>query len=327
MTEGAPIRVAVLDDYQRAAMGLADWASLGPEVAVDVFDRPVPRAEAAARLAPYAVLCLMRERMPLEAELVSALPNLRLVVFTGGRTHSLDVAALAAAGVTVCHTRTGEGGVATAELAFALILACARHLPAEFARMREGRWQESIGTVLDGRTLGLVGLGRIGSRMARIGAAFGMVPVAWSPNLTPERAAAGGAALVSRETLFRDSDVVSLHLVLGPSTRGIVGATEIGLMRPDAILINTARGPLIDEQALIAALRERRLRAAGLDVFDQEPLPPDHPLRGLPNAVLTPHLGYVTGATYRMFYEDTVEAIAAWRRGAPIRVVAPVVSA
>ncbi|MFE1598137.1 D-2-hydroxyacid dehydrogenase family protein [Methylobacterium sp. ID0610] len=320
MTAGALLRVAVLDDYQQAATGLADWGSLGPAVAIDVFDAPVPRAEAAERLAPYAVLCLMRERMPLDAELIAALPNLRLVVFTGGRTHSLDFAALAAAGVTVCHTRNGEGGVATAELAFALILACLRHLPAEFARMRAGRWQESIGSTLDGRTLGLVGLGRIGSRMARIGAAFGMLPVAWSPNLTEERAAAGGAALVSREDLFRRADVISLHLVLAPATRGIVGAAEIGLMRPGSVLINTARGPLVDEAALVAALREDRI-TAGLDVFDQEPLPADHPLRALPNAVLTPHLGYVTHTTYRMFYEDTVEAIAAWRRGAPVRVV------
>ncbi|ACA14896.1 D-isomer specific 2-hydroxyacid dehydrogenase NAD-binding [Methylobacterium sp. 4-46] len=318
-----PIRVAVLDDYQRAAAGLADWAGLGPGIAVDFLHEPVPRAEAAARLAPYAVLCLMRERMPLDAALIEALPNLRLVVFTGGRTHALDFPALARAGVTVCHTRNGEGGVATAELAFALILACLRHLPGEFARMRAGLWQDSIGSVLDGRRLGLVGLGRIGGRMARIGAAFGMEPVAWSPHLTPERAAAGGAALVSREDLFRTADVVSLHLVLAPATRGIVGAAEIGLMRPGAVLINTARGPLVDEAALIAALREGRLRAAGLDVFDREPLPADHPLRALPNAVLTPHLGYVTDATYRMFYEDTVEAIAAWRRGAPVRVVEP----
>ncbi|MGY2051746.1 D-2-hydroxyacid dehydrogenase family protein [Methylobacterium sp. JK268] len=320
MAERERIRVAVLDDYQRAAAGLADWTGLGSDVAVDVFDAPVPAAEAAARLAPYAVLCLMRERMPLDAALIAALPNLRLVVFTGGRTHSVDFAALARAGVTACHTRNGNGGVATAELAFALMLASLRHLPAEFARMRAGLWQETIGEALDGRCLGLVGLGRIGARMARIGTAFGMRAIAWSPNLTPERAAAGGAAGVSRETLFREADVVSLHLVLAPVTRGIVGADEIGLMRPGAVLINTARGPLVDEAALVAALREGRIRA-GLDVFDREPLPADHPLRHLPNAVLTPHLGYVTADTYRIFYEDTVEAIAAWRRGAPIRVV------
>ncbi|WP_407530011.1 D-2-hydroxyacid dehydrogenase family protein [Methylobacterium oryzisoli] len=323
MGQGDGIRVAVLDDYQRAAAGLADWAGLGPDVAVDFLDQPVAPDEAARRLAPYAVLCLMRERMPLTAGLIAALPNLRLVVFTGGRTHAIDLDALAQAGITVCHTRNGEGGTATAELAFALILACARHLPQEFTNMREGRWQETIGTTLDGRTLGLLGLGRIGSRMAAIGAAFGMVPIAWSPNLTPERARAGGAALVPREALFRDADVLSLHMVLSPATRGMVGADELGLMRPEAILINTARGPLVDEAALIAALRSGRLAAAGLDVYDSEPLPPDHPLRGLPNAVLTPHLGYVTRATYRMFYEDTVEAIAAWRRGIPVRVYAP----
>ncbi|MEH3144225.1 MAG: D-2-hydroxyacid dehydrogenase family protein [Methylobacterium frigidaeris] len=323
MTRQETVRVAVLDDYQRVAAACADWASLGPEVAVDFLDRPVARAEAEGRLAPYAVLCLMRERMPLDAALVARLPNLRLVVFTGARTHSIDFAALARAGVTVCHTGHGEGGPATAELATALMLACARHLPGEFAGMRAGRWQESVGRSLNGRILGILGLGRIGARMAAVGRALGMEPVAWSPNLTRERAQAGGAALVDRETLLRTSDVLTLHMVLSPATRGIVGAPELALMKPDAILINTARGPLVDEAALVAALREGRLGAAGLDVYDQEPLPADHPLRALPNAVLTPHLGYVTEGTYRTFYRDTVEAVAAWRRGAPVRVVAP----
>ncbi|GJD52051.1 Glyoxylate/hydroxypyruvate reductase B [Methylobacterium crusticola] len=314
------IRVAVLDDYQGVAAGLADWAGLGPGVAVDFLREPVPPDAAAARLAPYAVLCLMRERMVLDAALIAALPALRLVVFTGARNPSVDVAALRARGVTVCNTRTGEGGAATAELAVALMLACARHLPRELAGMAAGRWQETVGITLAGRTLGILGLGRIGARVAAVGAALGMVPVAWSPNLTAERAAAGGAALVGREELFRRADVLSLHMVLSPATRGIVGAAELALMGPDAILINTARGPLVDEAALVAALRAGALRAAGLDVFDREPLPADHPLRALPNAVLTPHLGYVTQGTYRMFYEDIAEAVAAWRRGAPIRV-------
>ncbi|QRE75857.1 D-2-hydroxyacid dehydrogenase family protein [Methylobacterium aquaticum] len=320
MTQGGAIRVAVLDDYQGVAAGLVDWGGLGPEVAVDFLSEPVPRAEAAARLAPYTVLCLMRERMPLDAELIAALPALRLVVFTGGRNPSVDTAALQARGITVCNTRNGEGGIATAELTVALMLACARHLPREFANMAGGRWQETLGEGLEGRTLGLVGLGRIGARVAAVGRALGMRVTAWSPNLTHARAEAGGADLVSREALFAESDVVSLHMVLAASTRGIVGQAEIARMRKGAILINTSRGPLIDEAALIAALRENRIRA-GLDVFDREPLPADHPLRGLPNAVLTPHLGYVTGSTFRMFYEDTVEAIAAWRRDAPVRVV------
>lgn len=320
MTQGGAIRVAVLDDYQGVAAGLADWDALGPEVAVDFLSEPVPRAEAAARLAPYTVLCLMRERMPLDAALIAALPALRLVVFTGGRNPSVDTAALQARGITVCNTRNGEGGIATAELTVALMLACARHLPREFANMAGGRWQETLGEGLEGRTLGLVGLGRIGARVAAVGRALGMRVTAWSPNLTHARAEAGGADLVSREALFAESDVVSLHMVLAPSTRGIVGQAEIARMRKGAILINTSRGPLIDEAALIAALRENRIRA-GLDVFDREPLPADHPLRALPNAVLTPHLGYVTGSTFRMFYEDTVEAIAAWRRDAPVRVV------
>ncbi|TGE01211.1 D-2-hydroxyacid dehydrogenase family protein [Methylobacterium nonmethylotrophicum] len=316
------IRIAVLDDYQGVAAELADWGSLGAGVAVDFFREPVPRAQAAARLAPYSVLCLMRERMPLDAALIADLPALRLVVFTGGRNPSVDVAALTARGITVCNTRNGEGGIATAELTIALMLACARNLPREFANMAGGRWQESVGEGLEGRTLGLLGLGRIGARVAAVGRALGMRPVAWSPNLTAERAEAGGAALVTREALFSESDVVSLHMVLAPSTRGIVGVAEIARMRPGAILINTSRGPLVDEAALVAALSQGRIRA-GLDVFDREPLPADHPLRGLPNAVLTPHLGYVTQSTFRMFYEDTVEAIAAWRRGAPVRVVTP----
>ncbi|WP_279358074.1 D-2-hydroxyacid dehydrogenase family protein [Methylobacterium indicum] len=320
MTQAHGIRVAVLDDYQGVAAGLADWAGLGPDVAVDVFREPVPPAEAAARLAPYDVLCLMRERMPLDAALAAALPALKLVVFTGGRNPSVDTAALRARGVTVCNTRNGEGGIATAELTVALMLACARALPREFANMAGGRWQETLGEGLEGRTLGLVGLGRIGARVAAVGRALGMRVTAWSPNLTPERAEAGGATLAAREDLFSQSDVISLHMVLAPSTRGIVGPAEIARMRPGAILINTSRGPLIDEAAMLAALGEGRIRA-GLDVFDREPLPADHPLRALPNAVLTPHLGYVTQSTFRMFYEDTVEAIAAWRQGAPVRVV------
>ncbi len=326
MTHDDGIRVAVLDDYQGVAAGLADWTNLGPEVAVEFFREPVPRAEAAARLAPYAVLCLMRERMPLDAALIAALPALRLVVFTGGRNPSVDSAALHARGITVCNTRNGEGGIATAELTVALMLACARNLKREFATMANGGWQETLGEELtlgeglEGRSLGLLGLGRIGARVAAVAKALGMRVTAWSPNLTPERAEAGGAALVTREALFAESDVVSLHMVLAPSTRGIVGEAEIARMRQGAILINTSRGPLVDEAALVTALREGRIRA-GLDVFDREPLPADHPLRQLPNAVLTPHLGYVTQGTFRMFYEDTVEAIAAWRQGAPVRVV------
>ncbi|SEP06029.1 Phosphoglycerate dehydrogenase [Methylobacterium sp. ap11] len=320
MTQAHGIRVAVLDDYQGVAAGLADWAGLGPDVAVDFFHEPVPAAEAAARLASYDVLCLMRERMPLDAGLAAALPALKLVVFTGGRNPSVDTTALRARGVTVCNTRNGEGGIATAELTVALMLACARALPREFANMANGRWQETLGEGLEGRTLGLVGLGRIGARVAAVGRALGMRVTAWSPNLTPERAEAGGAALATREALFSQSDVISLHMVLAPSTRGIVGPAEIARMRPDAILINTSRGPLVDEAALVAALAQGRIRA-GLDVFDREPLPADHPLRSLPNAVLTPHLGYVTDSTFRMFYEDTVEAIAAWRSGAPVRMV------
>ncbi len=317
------LRIAVLDDYQRVALSLADWDSLGPEARIDVFDRnlAVPD-EAAAVLAPYDVLCLMRERMAMPRALFEQLPNLKLVVATGARARTLDTEAAVAHGVTVCNTHPGEGHHATPELAFGLILSLARHIPQEHARMRAGGWQETLGMSLHGRTLGIVGLGRLGTRMAELGRAFGMEVLAWSQNLTAERAQAAGATLVTKDALFARSDVVTIHLVLGERSRGLVGAADLARMKPTAFLVNTARGPIVDEAALIEALRARRIAGAGLDVFDREPLPPDHPLRSLDNVVLTPHLGYVTRAAYEHFYRDTVEAIAAWRAGAPVRVVA-----
>jgi phosphoglycerate dehydrogenase-like enzyme len=317
------IRIAVLDDYQQVGRKLADWTSLGPGVSVEFFGQPMGGVDAAAAaLAGFDVVCLMRERQPMPAALIGRLPRLRLIIVTGTQNQTLDLEAACGAGIRVCHTRGGESLYATTELAWALILAALRHLPMEDRRMRKGMWQGTLGRTLHGRKLGLLGLGRLGGRMAEVARVFGMDVIAWSANLTDARCAEIGARRVEREALFRQADIVSLHLVLSDRTRGIVGAKELALMGPEAILINTSRGPLVDEAALIQALREKQIGAAGLDVYDLEPLPADHPLRALDNAVLSPHLGYVTEGTYRIFFADMVENIAAWRRGAPIRVMA-----
>ena len=317
------MRVAVLDDYQRVAAKLGAWDRLGSDVEIDVFDRNLGNVEeAAAALAPYEVVCLMRERMPMPRALIERLPNLKLIVVTGARTRSIDFDAAAERGIPVCHTRGGESHHATPELAWGLILSCARAIPQEHARVRAGAWQETIGTVLHGKTIGLLGLGKLGQRMVPVARAFGMEVIAWSQNLTPERAREGGAEYVDKEALFSRADVVSIHLVLGERTRGIVGGPELSRMKAGAILINTSRGPLVDQTALLEALEAGRIRA-GLDVFDVEPLPENDPLRGAPNLVTTPHLGYVTEGTYQAFFEDMVEDIAAWRAGAPVRLLGP----
>lgn len=309
------IRVAVLDDYQGVALELADWDQLGSDVEVQVFRHHLATVEeAAAALAAFDVICLMRERMPVPHALIERLPKLKLIVATGAHNRTLDLAAASARGIVVSHTRGGESQHATPELAWGLILACARSIPQEDRRMRAGGWQESVGLALHGRTLGILGLGRLGTRMAAIGRAFGMEPLAWSPNLTPERAEAAGVQFASRDELFARSDVITIHLVLGERTRGLVDASAFALMKSSAILVNTSRGPIVEEAALVEALSSGRIRVAGLDVYDTEPLPADHPLRRIENVVLTPHLGYVTEGTYRMFYEDMVEAIAAWSR-------------
>jgi phosphoglycerate dehydrogenase-like enzyme len=317
------IRIAVLDDYQRVALSLADWSQLGPDAKVDVFDHNLGSIEeAATALKLYDVICLMRERMPVPRALIEQLPNLKLIIVTGARTHTIDFEAAAGRGITVCHTHPGESQHATSELTWGLILSCVRYIPQEHQRVSAGGWQETIGTILHGKTLGIVGLGKLGSRVAAFGQAFGMDIIAWSQNLTAERAEAAGAKLVSKDELFARSDVVTIHLVLSERTRGLVGAHELGLMKPTAILINTSRGPIVDEAALIEALRSRKIRGAGLDVYDREPLPADHPLRMLANVVHTPHLGYVTEGAYREFYPDMVENIIAWRAGNPVRVLA-----
>ena len=320
----SPFRVAVLDDYQRVALQMADWRSLPASVSVEVFDRPLGSLDAAAAaLQPFDAVCLMRERQPFPRALFERLPRLRLLTLTGGRAPSLDSAAATDHGVLISHTRSGGTHETTVELTWALILATARHLPREDRNVRAGGWQHTLGTRLHGKTLGLLGLGKLGAGVARIGQAFGMNLIAWSTNLTAARAGEVGAEWVSKKALFARSDVLSVHLVLGERSRGLVGAVELTRMRPGAIFINTSRGPIVDEAALIAALQENRLAGAGLDVFDQEPLPPEHPLRRLENVVLSPHLGYVTAESYAEYYHDTVENLAAFLAGKPLRVLNP----
>jgi phosphoglycerate dehydrogenase-like enzyme len=314
------VRIAVLDDYQRVAASFAEWGFLAPHE-VTFFHEPLGGVEAAtAALEPFDIVAAMRERTPFPAALLGRLPRLRLLVTTGMRNAAIDLDAAAARGITVCGTEALAHP--TAELTWALILALARHVAEEDRNVRDGGWQQSIGVPLSGRTLGVLGLGRLGSAVASIGKAFGMRVIAWSPNLTAERAAAAGAELVDRERIFSEADVLTIHLVLSDRTRGLVGAPELALMKPTALLVNTSRGPLVDEPALLSGLEAGRIGGAALDVYAVEPLPLDHPLRRAPRTLLTPHLGYVTEDNYRVFYEQTVEAIAAFLAGAPVRVIA-----
>jgi phosphoglycerate dehydrogenase-like enzyme len=314
------MRAAILDDYQNCALSMADWARITADVDVTVFDRPFEGVADAARvLEPFEIVCEMRERTAFGRDLLSRLPNLKLLVTTGLRNAAIDLNAARDLEVMVCGTQVM--GHATAELTWALILGLARHLPVEAANMRSGAWQTTLGCDLRGKTLGVIGLGRLGSQVARIGLAFGMEVVAWSRNLTPERALEVGVAAVSQDELFAGSDVVTVHLVLGDRTRGLVAEPEFAKMKPTAFLINTSRGPIVDTAALVSALNQGRIAGAGIDVYEQEPLAPDHPLRSCPNALLTPHIGYVTEETYRVFYGQTVDAIAAYLAGEPIRVL------
>ncbi len=318
------IRIAVLDDTQDVALASADWSALQAQAEVTVFREPFADEDAAAgALKPFAVIVPMRERTPFPASLIARLPALRIVALTGQRAPSLDIAACTARGVLVCNTGM-DSGAATAELAFALVLACARALPRADAAMRAGLWHEGVplGTVLSGKRLGIMGLGKLGTRVAGFGRAFGMDVVAWSQNLTEEAARERGARRVERDELLSTSDVVSIHLVLSDRTRGLIGREELARLIDGAILVNTSRGPIVDEAALLAELASGRIRA-GLDVFDREPLPADHPLRRLPNAVLTPHLGYATAGVFAQVYRESVENILAFLAGAPIRVVNP----
>jgi phosphoglycerate dehydrogenase-like enzyme len=310
-------RVAVLDDYLRRAGSLADWGSLDAEVRF--FHEPLAGDALVSALAVFDVLVLMRERTAFPRDVLERLPALRLVVTTGMRNASLDVAYLAERGVVVSGT---EGsGTSTTEVAWALILAVAKRVVAEDRALRAGTWQTGFPASLAGATLGLAGLGRLGSAMAPVARAFGMEVVAWSENLTDERAAEVGVERVTKEELLRRSDVVSIHLVLSDRTRGLFGAAELAAMKPAAVLVNTSRGPIVDEAALVDALRAGVIAGAGLDVYDVEPLPAGHPLLGLDNVVLTPHLGYVTEEGFRQMYGQAVEDIRAFLDGSPIRIV------
>jgi phosphoglycerate dehydrogenase-like enzyme len=310
-------KIAILDDYQRVALGLADWRSLGPQVELHVFDTPArDEDDLVRRLAPFDIVVAMRERTAFPASVIERLPRLRLLASTGLRNAAIDVEACRRRGIVVSGARGARNGLAgTSEVAWALILALHKRLVSSHAALLEGRWQPELAQTVDGKVLGIVGLGNIGRRMARIGRAFGMEPVAWSPNLTDERAAEAGVRRVDKAELFATADVVSLHLVLSDRTRGIVSAAELDAMQRSAFLVNTARAGLIDEPALIAALRDRRIAGAGLDVFWQEPLPASHPLCSMDNVVLAPHLGYATPENLAAFYAGVVESIRAWLDG------------
>jgi phosphoglycerate dehydrogenase-like enzyme len=317
------VKIAVLDDYQGVALDLADWSGVQARAEVEVFnDTIADQGALAERLQPFDIVCLMRERTPLRRPLLERLPNLKLIVTTGARNASIDMAAAAARGVTVCGT---EGmSSPTVELTWALILALSRRIPLEDQGMRQGAWQRTLGTGLSGKVLGVIGLGRLGAMVAKIGLAFDMNVIAWSQNLTRERAAEVGVGFVAtKEALLTLSDIVTIHLVLSDRSRGLIGKKELEAMKPTGYLINTSRGPIVDEAALVEALQSLRIGGAGLDVYDQEPLPEDHPLRGLGNTVLSPHLGYVSAENFLKFYTHVVEDIVGFLDGKPVRVIAP----
>lgn len=312
--------IAILDDYQNVALKMADWSRLQANHRITVFDKPFKNQDEVAKaLAGFEIVNIMRERTPFPRALFERLPDLKLLITTGPRNASVDVKAANERGIVVCGT--DAGGHATAELAFGLILSLARNLPTEFTNMREGRWQTTLGNDIRGKTLGLLGLGKLGGEVAKFGKAFGMNLIAWSQNLTPERAAEIGAQRVEKDELFRRADYISVHLVLSDRSRGLVGARELGLMKPTASIVNTSRGPIIDASALAATLKEKRIAGAALDVYDTEPLPADHPLRSEPRAVLTPHIGYVTEESYRVFFDGVIAAIEGWLAGKHIRVL------
>jgi phosphoglycerate dehydrogenase-like enzyme len=314
------VRIAVLDDYQGVALRHGPWTDVTGAEVTTFREHLLDPGELARRLQGFDVLVAMRERTELTREVLAKLPALRLLVTTGMHNSAVDMAAAVELGITVCGTQSDASG--PAELTWGLILGLARHLVAEDASIRQGGWQQTLGLGLRGRTLGVIGAGRIGGRVARVGRAFDMRVLAWSQNLTAERSTEVGAELVTKEELLRNSDVVSLHLRLSERTRGIIGAADLALMRPSAVLVNTSRGALVDEQALLLALREGTIAGAGLDTYWDEPLPSGHPISVLPNTLLSPHLGYVTDSTYDVFYGQAVEDIAAFLAGAPVRVLA-----
>jgi len=315
------IRAAILDDYQNVAMSFADWSPIAKDVEVKVFNQPFrSRDEAIKALQGFAVIVGMRERTPFPRAVIEALPDLKLLITTGARNNSFDLKAAAERGVTVCGT-SGFGSPTTG-IVFGLMLELTRRIGFENARMKAGQpWQVTIGPDLEGMTLGVLGLGKLGQRSAAVAKAFGMNVIAWSPNLTPEKAQAAGATYVSKEELFSRADVITIHVVLSDRSRGLVGAADLGRMKKTAYLINTSRGPIVDEAALIAALKSKSIGGAGLDVFDVEPLPLDHPYRTMDNVVTTPHLGYVSTQNYAKYFPDVVADIRAFLDGRPVRVI------
>src|ERR1700688_4502651 len=304
-------KIAVLDDYQNAALESADWSVLRDRADIAVFQNHLADPEAVIeRLLPFDVVCVMRERTPLPRNVIERLPKLKLIASTGSGNASIDVDAAGDHGIAVVYT--GYRSDPTIEFTWALILASARHIVTESNSVRSGGWQQTVGTDLRGKTLGALGLGRIGSEVARIGRAFGMNLIAWSQNMTPQAAEAAGATLVSKNQLFEQADILTIHLVLSSRTRGLIGAAELARMKPTARLINTSRGPIVEEQALISVLKKKQIAGAAIDVFDVEPLPPDHPFRALDNILATPHIAYVSQGLYKTFYEDTVSNIRKW---------------
>lgn len=315
-----PLKIAVLDDFQEVALRLADWGRLAPHCDVTVFTDNVRGEALVQRLEPFDIVMVIRERTKFPKALIDRLPKLRLLITAGMRNLGIDLDACRARGIVVCGTETGSSP--TAELALAMVLALSRNMNAEEASLRAGRWQTTrMGFGVKSSVLGLVGLGKLGAQMAGYARAFGMEVIAWSPHLDAQRAAAGGARLAAKDELFRTADFISLHLVLSERTAGIVGARDIGLMKRSAFLVNTSRAGLVDESALIDALKSGRIAGAGLDVFSEEPLPATAPILSAPNTLLTPHLGYATRDSYELYFPHAVEDIEAWLNGAPVRVI------
>jgi len=314
------MRLAILDDYEKVALDIVPWADLGSNIRIDAFNDRLTKEDALVdRLLPYDILVIMRERTPFPKSLIDRLSNLKLLVTSGSVNRAIDLFACKKNGIVVCGTESSKN--APAELAWGLILSLVRRIPQVDRATRRGIWGEGIGTGLEGKVLGILGLGKLGSQVARVGLAFGMQVIAWSQNLTLERAEAVGADRVGKDDLFSRSDVISIHLVLSSRTRGLIGKSEIELMKPTAYIVNTSRGPIIQETVLVEALRKGRIAGAGLDVYDEEPLSGDHPYVLLPNTVLTPHIGYVTRESFKTYFSQAMEDVAAWMAGNPVRVL------
>jgi phosphoglycerate dehydrogenase-like enzyme len=315
------VRCAILDDYQNVVLKIADWSKVKGDVEFKVFNAHLGGPDKViAALQGFQIVVAMRERTGFPKQVIDALPDLKLLITTGMRNASIDTEAAKARGVTVCGT--GSFGSPTSSIAIGLMLELTRHIGYENARMHSGAtWQSTIGPDLEGMTLGILGLGKLGTRTANIAKAFGMKVIAWSQNLTAEKCQEAGVGYVSKDDLFRQSDFITIHVVLSPRSRGLVGAKEIGLMKPSVFIINTSRGPIIDEAALLAALRDKKIAGAGLDTFDIEPLPLDHPLRKMDNVVLTPHLGYVSEQNYKNYFAGVAEDIRGFLDGKPVRVM------